>query len=393
MSQLRAAPFRSLSRRTARAVLLTFATGLFVSAPRVGVAQARASAGSPLPAPTETLKAEFTAVSAVRELGDGRLLVVDERERRLVVVDWRAGTTRLVGREGRGAGEYTEPRTLFPLLADSSLLPDPRSGRWLLLAGDSIVGQVTGDAPALRAIGGSPRGADGRGLMVTSVPLVVGGMPRLDSLLLIRASRASGKVDTLATILARPVTFTARGPIDPTKPTPILLNPLSAGEQIAVFTDGWIAIARCSPYRVDWIDPNGRRVMGAPLPYERVAVNDREKRAALDAEARQTGRPPRDADAVGDWPATVPPFIGSPLLAAPDGTLWIRRTQTVANPQVRYDVVDRRGAVVRVVTANLTERIVGFGRGTVITTVTDADGIEFLRRHPIRSSPSRRIRF
>jgi hypothetical protein len=393
MGQLRAAPLHSLSRQMARALLLTYASGLLVIAPRIGVAQSQASPVSLLPAPTAVLRAEFTAVSAVRELSDGRVLVVDERDRRLVVVDWRAGTTRTVGREGRGAGEYTDPRALLPLLADSTLLPDPRNGRWLLLVGDSIVGQVTGDSPALRVIGGSPRGADGRGYVVTSVPRLVGGTPRLDSLVLIRASRASAKVDTLATVLARPVTFTARGPIDPTKPTPILVNPLSAGEQIAVFADGWIAIARCAPYRVDWIDPNGRRVVGAPLPYERVVVDDREKRAVLDAEARLTGRPPRDADAVGDWPATVPPFIGSPLLAAPDGTLWIRRTQTAANPQVRYDVVDRRGAIVRVVTASPSERIVGFGRGTIITTQTDSDGIEFLRRHPMASPGARRIRF
>lgn len=383
----------SIALQAAWALQLSAAAGILAIAPNDGVAQSRASAGSPLPAPTDVLKAEFTAVSAVRELSEGRLLVIDERERRLLVVDWRNGTTRVVGREGRGVGEYTEPRVLFSIGADSSLLPDPRSGRWLLLAGDSITGQVTGDAPALRAIRGSPRGADGRGNVFALEPRLVGGVPRLDSLLLIRAARASAKVDTLATVLARPVTFTASGTIDPTKPTPIVINPLSAGEQIAVFPDGWVAIARRSPYRVEWIEPNGRRLLGAPLPDERIAVNDREKRAALDAEARLTGRPPRDPDAVGDWPTTVPPFLATPLLGALDGTLWIRRTQTAANPQVRYDVVDRSGAIVRVVTLDLSERIVGFGRGTVFTTRTDADGIEVLRRHSMTGAAARRIRF
>ncbi len=390
---LRATIRSARARQGAGVLRLAVAAAVLVMAPDDGLAQSRVSAGSPLPAPTDILNAEFSTVSAVRELSDGRLLVIDERERRLLVVDWRNGTTRVVGREGRGVGEYTEPRVLFSIGADSSLLPDPRSGRWLLLAGDSITGQVTGDAPVLRAIRGSPRGADGHGNVFGLEPRLAGGVPRLDSLLLIRAVRASAKVDTLATVLARPVTFTASGTIDPTKPTPIVSNPLSAGEQIAVFPDGWVAIARRSPYRVEWIEPNGRRLPGAPLPDERIAVNDREKRVALDAEARLTGRPPRDLDAVGDWPTTVPPFLATPLLAALDGTLWIRRTQTAANPQVRYDVVDRRGAIVRVVTLDLSERIVGFGRGSVFTTRADADGIEVLRRHPMTVTATRRIRF
>jgi len=51
------------------------------------------------------LRQQFSMITSVRELQDGRLILVDRLERRLAVVDWRAGTVASIGREGRGPGE------------------------------------------------------------------------------------------------------------------------------------------------------------------------------------------------------------------------------------------------------------------------------------------------
>jgi hypothetical protein len=64
-------------------------------------------------APTRVLtKAEaeyaesFTSIDGVREMRDGRVLVVDSREMIVRLVYLRTGRVERVGRSGRGPGEY-----------------------------------------------------------------------------------------------------------------------------------------------------------------------------------------------------------------------------------------------------------------------------------------------
>ena len=105
----------------------------------------------PLGAPNARLNAEFTRVSAVRELDDGRVLIVDEADKRVAVGDWKTGTVRQIGRVGSGPGEYQLPQRLLALSADSTLLTDVMAGRWLLFAGDSIVETIPASAPPIAA--------------------------------------------------------------------------------------------------------------------------------------------------------------------------------------------------------------------------------------------------
>src|SRR6185436_12515924 len=108
----------------------------------------------------------------------------------------------------------------------------------------------------------------------------------------------------------------------------------------------WVAIARMDPYRVEWIAPDGKRIRGEPLPFERVRLDDREQRGFVERQAMRGGGPPRDPKSFPEWPAIMPPFLTEALLPAPDGRLWIRRPQTVANLEPPYDVVDRRGRLI-----------------------------------------------
>jgi hypothetical protein len=336
-----------------------------------------------LPAPSATLREGFTQVTSVRELADGRVLIVDGGDDRLALGDFRSGSFRTIGRQGGGVGEYRAIRNLYPLAGDSTLLPDPRNGRWLLLVGDSLSGAIAADAPLFRALAGTPLGADARGAVVTTMPRFVDGVPRMDSLMVLRGHRATARVDTIGLVAARRPTVRAEGRIDPARAVPIVFNPLASSEQIALFADGWTAIARLSPFRVDWVDPRGVRTTGAPLNADQVRVDDAEKTDILARESRQTGRPARDAGSVGEWPAMVPPFLQNALLPALDGRLWIRRTPHRGQPNERYEVVDRSRGVVLRVSAPAGERIVGFGRGAIYSVLADADGVEHLRKHPM----------
>jgi hypothetical protein len=326
---------------------------------------------------------QFSRISSVRELSDGRVIAVDVAERRLVVADFASGSVREISRHGSGAGEYRAPNRIFVLDGDRSLVSDPPNGRWLLLVGDSVASQVSASAAVVRSIGPMPHGADSLGSVVTVRPFVSNGTPRLDSMLAIRATSGTGKVDTLGFVRNRRITLPNER-IDLRRSVSISFNPLSVSEQIVAFPDGWVAIARLDPYRVEWFDPTGKRILGKPLPFEKTPVDKEVKQAAVEHEAELTGNAPRNPDAVADWPALLPPFLVDALVASPDGSLWIERTRNRAAPV--YDVVDRNGDLVARIGVDRSERLVGFGRTTTYTVHKDADGFEKLRRHPARNT-------
>jgi len=69
------------------------------------------------------------------------------------------------------------------------------------------------------------------------------------------------------------------------------------------------------------------------------------------------------------------------LFAAPDGKLLIARTPTAAAPQHQYDVVDRNGHLVAILSMKSSEALIGFGAQSVYVLETDDMGIQRIRRH------------
>ena len=340
-----------------------------------------------LPAPSATLPAEFTLVTSVREIADGRLLIADLSEKKLVVADWPKGSVTQLGRNGSGPGEYLQASRLLAIGGDSTILPDAQNGRWLMLSGATIVATVGAAAPGVRNGARLPLGADDRGNVILTKPITTSAdptvIPRRDSTLLVRVARATGREDTVMLLRSRATTITIQGPASSPTSVSVLINPLAAGEQAALFPDGWIAIARLEPYRVEWIAPNGSHTRGPPLPHERVRVDEGEKRAFVERQAARTGQPARELASFPEWPEWMPPFLNEALGRAPNGHLWIQRAPTAAQPNPPYDVVDRRGMLVARIASEKDVTVVGFGRNVVYTVITDDDGIQHLQRRPL----------
>lgn len=371
-------------------IRLLSTTLVLVSVAGETLAQRAAPRVIALAAPNATLTTEFTRVGTVRELADGRTLIGDVMDRKLFVGDWSKGTATQIGRVGSGPGEYAQVEALFPLRGDSTLMPDTRNGRWLLLHGAAFVGTIGSDAPPLLNGARSPIGADQRGTVIATRPVSTGAIsltagPRHDSLLLVRIARADGRCDTVAVIRARPATISVQGPADKPTSVSISMNPLATGEVATLFPDGWIAIARLDPYRVEWIAPDGNHVRGPALPFEAVRLDDREIRAYLQRQAARNGTELRDPASFPQWPAIMPPFlpVAGSLRAGPDGMLWIPRPLTAASTNTVYNVVDRRGELVARVTMDKETNVVAFGRNAVYTVLTDENGIQHLQRRPL----------
>src|SRR3954466_7221182 len=94
----------------------------------MGAGELRAQAAQPptirLGKPDAVHPAEWTDVVSVRELRDGRLIVLDARERVVKLVDMKTGSAIPIGRRGNGPGEYQLPLELIPLPGDTSVIYD-----------------------------------------------------------------------------------------------------------------------------------------------------------------------------------------------------------------------------------------------------------------------------
>ena len=331
---------------------------------------------------------EFSRIASVRELADGRVLVTDALEKQLSVVDFQKGSSTPLGRIGDGPGEYRTPGTLFALPGDTTWMVDQMAGRWLVLKGTTFAGVITANDPPIRNTARNPLGLDHAGhALITQAARDLDGVRgtvktgAADSTWVVRADRHTGVADSLAKMRTRPSRIAISGGKDISSIS-IQMNPLAAGEQAVMFTDGTVAVARLDPYRVDWYSPKGVRTSGAPLPFQAAAVDGAEKAAVMKRMARD-GEPPADPETVPDWPQVLPPFPNPSLKAAPDGRLWILRMRSTKAPGTDYDIVDRSGKLAARLHLAPNEVVAGFGPSRVYVVATDDDGLQHLRRHPL----------
>ena len=322
----------------------------------------------PLPAPNGRLNVEFSDLSAIRELADGRVVLFDRREERLVVGDFASGTVYDVARKGQGPAEFEFVFALVPLAGDSTIAAD-MTRRWLILVGDSVVRKMLPEHVALQNAS-APIGADGNGRVLGRAY----GAATRDSTPIVLVHRASGRAETIARYANEGRRGSTRTP-GAGGSFQVRKVPLQTAESPLLFSDGWVAVVRIDPYRVDWRAPDGRWTLGRPLPVRAVRLTAAEKAAYL---TRKPGF--RSAT---DWPGEMPPFeTPVTLLASPDGHLLVHRLPTLAEPGVRYDVIDRAGNRVTQVVLGWKEHVLGFGARSVYVVTTDDDGIQRLRRHP-----------
>ncbi|HKP28004.1 MAG TPA: hypothetical protein VJU15_01285, partial [Gemmatimonadales bacterium] len=167
-----------------------------------------------------------------------------------------------------------------------------------------------------------------------------------------------------------------------------------ATAQWAVAPDGSIAIVRPEPYSVVLITASGVRVRGKPLTYARIKVSAAHKEAWLGEQTRHRpvliqspGKPTPTAGLRAtkpfepiQWPTYLPPFLDHALHFAPDGTLWIQRTNAVVDRMI-FDLVGSQGTAKKQVVSRLRGRLIGLGRKCVYIVHTDKDQQEFLARY------------
>ena len=280
------------------AALLSLSTLL---APTADAQQAsERPAARPLGAAVATSDA-MRAISAVRQLPGGRLLVNDPASRRVVMLDSMMKIIKVVADTTpatqnayglRGGG-------ILPWRGDSTLFLDPASLSMLVLDPDGDIKRVMA-APrpddVFSLVGGALGypGFDARGRLVyratgLNFPRRVGGggganvqPPSFpDTTPLVRFDLATRKLDTVAYIkVAAPrMTFLEN---EGRRQLSFTVNPLPEVDDWAMLPDGTVAILR-KDYHVDFIDADGKRTSSSRIPFDWQRLTDSAKTAVVDS--------------------------------------------------------------------------------------------------------------
>jgi hypothetical protein len=255
---------------------------------------------------TAVAKEPLGAVSSVRALPDGRVLINDIVGRRVVMFDPTLSTVTVIAdTTSATASAYgTRPGGLIAFRGDSTLFVDPASLSMLLIDPTGKIARVM-SAPRANDVGflvggpfGNP-GFDAEGRLVYRAPpnfTAFGprpgggggnGLPQFptlpDSAALVRYDLATRKVDTV-TFFKTPkfnlnVTRSADGGIRVTSIT----NPLPQGDDWALLADGTVALVRTKDYHVDWLNSDGTMTASPKIPFQWERLTDEAKVAFIDS--------------------------------------------------------------------------------------------------------------
>lgn len=374
----------------------------------------------PLAKPDATFDEPFTAVSGLRELPSGKVIVSDARDKVVQVIDFAAGTTTRIGREGSGPAEYGMPGPMFPMPDGTTFLQDLLNRRYLVLGPDA---KPTGNPitmpnltppPAPGGAGGRPagmrmgfanaQGVDARGRLYFQPPSFTPDGTTPDSGQIVRWT-PKGTAETEEPALTEKVahvrlpknsqTATNRGGA---MRVMIGRAPVFTAQEVwGVDAAGRVARVTPAPYQVHWI-ADGKVTSGPVVPYTPTKVTQADKDEYMEAQRRnpptvmtmtagpggtqrQVGPPPGGLPEP-EFAETKPPFAGpGSIQVTPEGEVWVLRTRPAGDKVPTYDVFDRNGALVKKVVLNPRSRVVGFGRGNVYVTRSDEDDLLYLERY------------
>ena len=364
----------------------------------------------------------FSAVAQVRELRDGRLLVMDMGEKELRLVDLARGTMSVVGRQGGGPTEYRMPGILLPGASDTVAFYDAMQQRLLLIspqgtpvrtvpfgAADDEAGMLSRMQPAGTDAAGHLYGQTTGAKMPTPQSGSQSPMPTFSDTIEIQTmDYRSGKTTTLASIRSPTSQLAPKMEFGAGKLKIIMTAPdFSPPDVWAALPDGRVAILRDGIYQVQFVGAGRAATLGPVVPSRPIPVTALERKAQLDsvrkmmdsvmAETRKTiaaatsnsktASPSVEADVLEPrtWAANKPPYTS--LLSSPDGHLWVVVSHPAGTKAAKFDVLNSTGAPIAQVVLAPGERLVGLGRGTVYTTRKDADDLQYLRKYQLPKMP------
>jgi hypothetical protein len=344
-----------------------------------------------LSVPAATLEMPFSFVRGVRELSDGRLLIADYIENRVVLANLVSGTVQDVLTDGAGPRHVRLPMGIVAL-GDSSLVMDYGNSRTIVL---DPVGRVVRASIVEQPGRLFVRGLNRSGEWLYAVPAWSEGPAALpnDSVRIVRWRPGTDRVTTVFTMQGTRYRQD-RGPsLEPRIPT----VGFAGQDAWVVLPDGGVRVVRHSPFRVERMTADGRWTHGPEIAVTTRPVTSADKRRHVlefAAASPRSGRGPDGGMGRGpmpsaaevsrlvettEWAPSHPAFDAAGVFAAPRDHVWVLRETDRTRPAF-YDVFDGEGRRVRSVRLPAGRRVVLVTARGVYTVRESEDGEQFVER-------------
>ncbi len=373
--------------------LVAVALVLAAAMPLASGAQQRAA--RPIGAPIAEFEEPLTGPLRIIELRDGRVLVHDEKEKRLGIADFKSGEFTEASREGAGPKEFKSAMALVRAPGDSIWLYDLIQSRVLVIDPVGRPQRTTpfSDAGDMMAMLRRPmvRELDEAGNTygeLREMSIAAGRVTMSDSVVLIRSTK--GKADTLAKM---PSFLTA--PEMGAGGIKIRLPGFPPMDAWGVFPDGRVLVVRGATYtpEIFLADGSRRKVTAIAFPAVRVTAADREKLMAdtrKGVELAMSGARGMAGAGGGEmpkvevvepetWQPNKPPLTGTVIMVDEKNRAWVPVLSS--NKLVRFDLLDADGRLIDAISFPEGAVMLGFGKGVVYATRKDEDDLLYLQRY------------
>ncbi len=316
------------------------------------------------------LPGSFAQLSNVVELGNGRVVFADTRNKLFLSADLKSGDLDTLGTRVETitaqspADQYKFPGWVAHLAGDTVALVDfaaqrttlwDERGRPLKVLG---MVQVAGTAPVLvyDTVGHAYK-TDFQQVLAREP----GATTDPDSIAVLRIKLATGTVDTVAQLTGPEFGEAVFG-----EQRQRAVKVFAPNDFFGVLPNGIAWVARGRENRVDWRDAKGAWTRGSTRKYQALPVSQADKDRVL-AQVRERGQQygmPQELDIRYPFADTKPPFDFA--LGRPNGEVWLQRPRSEENAAVTYDVFRQSGGWLREVTFPPGASLAGFGKGGAI---------------------------
>jgi hypothetical protein len=353
----------------------------------------------PLGTPVATTTESFRSVPSIRALSDGRVMISDMTQRKLVLYDTMLSKSQpVLSPSGAVATQFpARGGMLLPVAGDTTLVFDGQGYSFVVLDPAGQIVRVMSipraqDSWVMTGRNGVPV-IDSHMRMIYRTQMPPTGFSRVtgnaiypDTTPVIAVSFDTRRADTLAwmKIPPSPPSVSGRDPDGRMRFTSIV-PPFELTDEWAAFSDGTVAIIRWRDYHVDWVRPDGKRESSPRTAWNWTRMTDEEKGRFVDTlrmvlqkndslsqgSMMMFGGGPSSMPifetltvAPSEVPDYPPPFVVRATKVDLDDRIWLlERANIGSKAPLVYDVIDRTGQIVDRVQMPPNAAVIGFGPG------------------------------
>jgi len=347
--------------------------------------------------PERVATEKIDALSGVRPLSNGRVIVASRR--RVFAFDSTLATfTPVADSSSLTAGPMPYMMPIFPGLADTTLLVDPNGSGFLVIGPGERIVRVAA-APVARDVtsmgfttGLATVTVDSKGRLIYRGsfprPMALPGQllaAAPDTAPIVRADFDTRQADTVAIVrvpsLSRMSATQENGRL-----TMLSVRvPYPTTDVWAALADGTLAIVRGADYHIDWISPTGVKTASPKMPFDWRRITDDDKTRIIDSLTRVNVPLNARADTLekraapttiiqrwavakaNEFPDYYPPVREGGIRVDAEGNIWILPTTSGgAQGGLLYDMVNRQGQVFERVQLPSNCALGGFAPGRVV---------------------------